>query len=167
MTRPDNPGARELAWRAGENRTLWDYYAFALGQNRFHQVMDENYWRTLTTVFLKDANFVETARLMKETSALTRASTSRRKESTRIRGRRGPEPVAHSRRRRDATAIVVLVVAGIFPCRRCWRLVALGPFFACLPSALAVLIKFAAMGWLGIPLGVATSMFAAMTLGIG
>ena len=36
-----------------------------------------------------------------------------------------------------------------------------------LPSALAVLIKFAVMGWLGIPLGVATSMFAAMTLGIG
>jgi hypothetical protein len=30
-----------------------------------------------------------------------------------------------------------------------------------------VLIKFAVMGWAGIPLGVATSMFAAMTLGIG
>ena len=36
-----------------------------------------------------------------------------------------------------------------------------------LPSALAVLIKFAVMGWAGIPLGVATSMFAAMTLGLG
>ena len=35
------------------------------------------------------------------------------------------------------------------------------------PSFFAVLIKFAAMGWLGIPLGVATSMFAGMTLGIG
>jgi predicted RND superfamily exporter protein len=30
-----------------------------------------------------------------------------------------------------------------------------------------VLIKLALMGWCGIPLGVATSMFAAMTLGIG
>jgi hypothetical protein len=39
--------------------------------------------------------------------------------------------------------------------------------YCVLPSALAVLIKFAVMGWLGIPLGVATSMFAAMTLGIG
>ena len=29
------------------------------------------------------------------------------------------------------------------------------------------MIKFAVMGWAGIPLGVATSMFAAMTLGIG
>jgi predicted RND superfamily exporter protein len=36
-----------------------------------------------------------------------------------------------------------------------------------LPSLLAVVVKFAVMGWLDIPLGVATSMFAAMTLGIG
>jgi len=39
--------------------------------------------------------------------------------------------------------------------------------YCLLPSALAVLIKLAVMGWCGIPLGVATSMFAAMTLGIG
>jgi hypothetical protein len=36
-----------------------------------------------------------------------------------------------------------------------------------IPSALAVLVNFALMGWLGIPLGVATSMFAGMTLGMG
>ena len=36
-----------------------------------------------------------------------------------------------------------------------------------MPSLIAVLIKFAVMGWADIPLGVATSMFAAMTLGIG
>ncbi len=35
------------------------------------------------------------------------------------------------------------------------------------PAAFAVLLDFAAMGWLGIPLGVATSMFAGMTLGVG
>src|SRR6185369_919163 len=39
--------------------------------------------------------------------------------------------------------------------------------YAVIPCALSVLINFAAMGWLGIPLGVATSMFAAMTLVIG
>ena len=36
-----------------------------------------------------------------------------------------------------------------------------------IPCARSVLINFAVMGWLNIPLGVATSMFAAMTLGIG
>jgi predicted RND superfamily exporter protein len=35
------------------------------------------------------------------------------------------------------------------------------------PATFAVLLNFAAMGWLGIPLGVATSMFAGMTLGVG
>jgi hypothetical protein len=39
--------------------------------------------------------------------------------------------------------------------------------YCLLPSLIAILIKFAVMGLLGIPLGVATSMFAAMTLGIG
>jgi predicted RND superfamily exporter protein len=39
--------------------------------------------------------------------------------------------------------------------------------FCLLPSLLAVVVKFAVMGWADIPLGVATSMFAAMTLGIG
>jgi predicted RND superfamily exporter protein len=33
--------------------------------------------------------------------------------------------------------------------------------------ALAVLLVFGTMGWAGIPLGVATSMFAGMTLGLG
>jgi len=36
-----------------------------------------------------------------------------------------------------------------------------------LPCALAVLVNFAIMGWVGMPLGVATSMFSGMTLGIG
>ena len=39
--------------------------------------------------------------------------------------------------------------------------------FCVLPCVLAVLFNFAVMGWAGIPLGVATSMFAAMTLGTG
>ena len=39
---------------------------------------------------------------------------------------------------------------------------------ACIaPSAVAVAWTFGVMGWLGIPLGVATSMFCAVTLGIG
>src|SRR5262249_46654188 len=36
-----------------------------------------------------------------------------------------------------------------------------------IPCALAIPLNFAMMGWLAIPLGVATSMFSAMTLGIG
>src|SRR5262249_28097867 len=38
---------------------------------------------------------------------------------------------------------------------------------AVLPVSVAVLWKFGAMGWLGIPLGVATSTFSAIALGMG
>ena len=36
-----------------------------------------------------------------------------------------------------------------------------------LPAGLAVLMNFAVMGFTGMPLGVATSMFSGMTIGIG
>ena len=39
--------------------------------------------------------------------------------------------------------------------------------YSVLPCAFAVLVNFAVMGWSSTPLGVATSMFAGMTLGIG
>ena len=39
--------------------------------------------------------------------------------------------------------------------------------YSIVPCTFAVLVNFAVMGWCHIPLGVATSMFAGMTLGIG
>src|SRR6185436_9757579 len=54
----------------------------------------------------------------------------------------------------------VLIVALLF------RSVRAG--LACIaPTAVAVAWTFGIMGWLGIPIGVATSMFCAVTLGIG
>jgi predicted RND superfamily exporter protein len=167
MTHPDSADARELTWRTGENRTLWDYYAFALGRNRFRQVMDENYWRSLTTVFLKDANFVKTAQLMRE----VRAYESEHLAPHGIKlGFAGDVALSQSLIRGIVTTQLQSLgwsLAGIFLVTALlggsWR----WGVFCVLPSALAVLIKFAVMGWLEIPLGVATSMFAAMTLGIG
>ena len=57
--------------------------------------------------------------------------------------------------------IGIYLVTALFG--RSWR----WGVFCVLPSTLAVLVNFAVMGWFGIPLGVATSMFAGMTLGIG
>ena len=46
------------------------------------------------------------------------------------------------------------------------RSVAIG-LLTLLPASLASLWVFGGMGWLGVPLGVATSMYCAITLGIG
>src|SRR5439155_18023651 len=64
MARPTDPRARVLPPEPVEIKLMWDYYGLALGQQRLHQIVDTNYWRSLTTVFLKDANFRDTARLM-------------------------------------------------------------------------------------------------------
>jgi predicted RND superfamily exporter protein len=167
MARPDDPGARVLPDDAAEIELLWDYYGLALGPQRMRQIVDTNYWQSLTTVFLKDANFVDTARLMNDIRDYERKNLA--PKGIRL-GFAGDVAVSQSLIR----GIVSTQLQSLF-----WSLLgifavtaALGGswrwgLYCLLPSLLAVLIKFAVMGWTGIPLGVATSMFAAMTLGIG
>ena len=167
MTQPLSPTARELTPLAGRNRVLWDYYKFALGQSRFHQIMDDTYSRSLTTVFLRDANYVDTARLMANVRTYERERLA---------------PIGIKLGFAGDVAVSQSLIHGVVTTQLqslCWSLagifavtVALGGswrwgLYCVLPSLIAILVKFAAMGLLGIPLGVATSMFAAMTLGIG
>jgi predicted RND superfamily exporter protein len=167
MVRSSDPDARHFPEDAGEIKLLWDYYRLARGAHRLRQVVDTNFWESLTTVFLKDANFVDTAKLMSD-----------------VRGYEAEHLTAQGIKLGFAgdVALSQSLIHGIVTTQLqslIWSLVGIyvvttvlggtlrWGFFCVLPSALAVLIKFAVMGWLGVPLGVATSMFAAMTLGIG
>jgi predicted RND superfamily exporter protein len=166
MVRPSDPKARVLSDDAGEIKLLWDYYALALGPERLHQLVDTNYWQSLTTVFLKDANFIGTARLMREIRDYERKHLAPAGIKISFAG-----DVAVSQsliRGIVSTQLQSLIwsLAGIFLVAAVFGGMRWG-FYCLLPSFLAVVIKFAVMGWAGIPLGVATSMFAAMTLGIG
>ena len=167
MLRPNDPGAKVLPGSADECRLLWDYYRVARGPHQLHQVVDANYARSLTTIFLKDANFVDTARLM----AAIRSYEHENLAPLGIHvGFAGDVAVSQSL----IHGIVTTQMQSLF-----WSLLGiylvtamLGQswrwgLYCVLPSALAVVMKFTVMGWSGIPLGVATSMFAAMTLGIG
>jgi predicted RND superfamily exporter protein len=167
MIRPNDPAARVLPDAAVEINMLWDYYAIALGPERLRQLVDSNYSQSLTTVFLKDANFVGTARLMRDLRAYEREQLAPKGIKLVFAG-----DVAVSQsliRGIVSTQLQSLIwsLAGIFLVTsffgNSWR----WGFYCLLPSLLAVVIKFAVMGWADIPLGVATSMFAAMTLGIG
>ena len=129
--------------------------------------MDTNYWRSLTTVFLKDANFVDTARLMSDIRAYERDHLA--PKGIKI-GFAGDVALSQSL----IKSIVTTQLQSLF-----WSVLGIylltaflggslrWGVYCVLPSLLAVVIKFALMGWFRIPLGVATSMFAAMTLGIG
>jgi predicted RND superfamily exporter protein len=167
MVRPNDPNARVLPDDAGEIKMLWDYYAMALGPERMHQIVDSNYWQSLTTVFLKDANFVGTARLMRDLRDYEREHLAPKGIKLVF---AGDVAVSQSLIRGIVTTqlqSLIWSLLGIFAVAAAlggsWR----WGFYCLLPSLLAVVIKFAVMGWADIPLGVATSMFAAMTLGIG
>ena len=167
MLRPDDPRARVFSNDAGEIKALWDYYALALGRERMRQIVDSNYCQSLTTVFLKGANFVGTARLMAAIRDYERQQLKTKGIKLVFAG-----DVAVSQSLIGgivSTQLQSLIwsLLGIFAVTAIlggsWR----WGIYCLLPSLLAVLVKFAVMGWADIPLGVATSMFAAMTLGIG
>lgn len=167
MVRPDEAGSRIVPQNPGEIKLMWDYYRIVRGPEQLRHVVDTNYARALITVFLKEANFVDTAKLMADIRTYE-------KEHLRPLGIRlgfaGDVAVSQSLIR----GIVTTQMQSLF-----WSLVGIYAVtallgrslrwgvYCVLPSALAVLINFAVMGWLNIPLGVATSMFAGMTLGIG
>jgi hypothetical protein len=167
MVRPNDPEARRLPDTAGEIKLMWDYYGLARGPHRLRQVVDTNYWTSLTTVFLKDANFIDTARLMHTLRDYERERLTPR--GIRL-GFAGDVAVSQSliggivatqMHSLVWSLVGIFVVTAVLGGSLRWGA------YCLLPSLLAVLVKFALMGWLGIPLGVATSMFAAMTLGIG
>ena len=167
MARPSDPGARRMPADTTETKLLWDYYGLARGPARQRQVVDSNYWESLTTVFLKNANFRDTANLMADIRDYERKHLSA--QGIKL-GFAGDVAVSQSL----ISDIVTTQLRSLF-----WSLAGIYAVTALLgrslrwgvycvvPSALAVGINFAVMGWFNIPLGVATSMFAGMTLGIG
>ncbi|MGO8679531.1 MAG: efflux RND transporter permease subunit [Limisphaerales bacterium] len=167
IDRPNDPSSRRLPDDADRIKTLWNFYGMTRGERRLREVVDTNYWRSLTTVFLKDANFVGTARLMGDIRKYEREQLAPKGIKLVFAG-----DVAVSQsliRGIVSTQLQSLIwsLLGIFAVATALGGSVRWGLYCLLPSLLAVVIKFAVMGWADIPLGVATSMFAAMTLGIG
>jgi predicted RND superfamily exporter protein len=167
LTQPDDPSSRRLPESPEAARILWHNAGQVLGPERLHRIVDSDHAHGLVTVFLRGSNFVDTARLMADLRAWERRSLA--PSGVRL-GFAGDVAVSQSLIGAVVTTQVeslALSLLGIFAVTawlaRSWRRGGL----CVVPAAFAVLLDFAAMGWLGIPLGVATSMFAGMTLGVG
>ncbi len=157
-TIPDNPERTE--W-------LWSQYGRIRGELRLRQLVSADYSRTLVSVFLKNANFVDTAGLMDAVRDYAQDHLAPHGLTISFAG-----DVAVSQALIDSivttqveslilSQIGVLVITALLHRSLVWGLMCL------LPCALAVLVNFAVMGLVGMPLGVATSMFSAMVIGIG
>jgi predicted RND superfamily exporter protein len=155
---PDNPASIE--W-------LWAQYGRTRGEKRLRQVLDADYTRALVTVFLEDANFVATARLLDKIRDYEQEHLADQGMSLSFAGDVAVSQtlinaiVSTQVRSLIGSLIGILAVTTLLGRSLRWGILSV------FPCALAVLVNFAVMGMAGIPLGVATSMFTGMTLGIG
>lgn len=142
-------------------------FDLARGEQRRREVISDDLAHGVVTVFLKEANFQDTAALM---DALRSAAEhhlapwgGRLDFAGDVAVSQSMIPaIVHTQVRSLLLALVGSLAAVTLVHRSLGR-----GSLAVLPATLVVLWTFGAMGWGGMPLGVATSLFCAITLGIG
>jgi predicted RND superfamily exporter protein len=160
-------GSRAISRDPDRVRWLWRSFGRLVGEARLREIVDPGLNRGLVTIFLKDANYADTEQLM----AALRGFERERLAPERIRfdfagdvavSQALIEAIVRSQVGSLLASLlgIALVSAVIFRSLR-WGMICM------VPAALAVAATFAALGLTGTPLGVATSMFASMVLGIG
>ena len=167
LTQPEAPGSRRLPESPEAASILWHNAGQALGPEKLRRIVDAGHTRGLVTVFLRGSNFADTRRLMAGLRAWERRHLA--PAGARL-GFAGDVAVSQTLIGAVVTTQVqslALSLLGIFAVTAWLARSGRRGALCVVPAAFAVLLNFAAMGWLGIPLGVATSMFAGMTLGVG
>lgn len=162
-----NPERMSIPGRPAAVATLIHWFDEVRGERRRREVIDDARRRGVITLFLKDPDYRQVAALMATVRRYARA----RLEPLGVRiGFAGDVAVSQA-------MIPAIVRTQVFslPLAQlgAWLVVTLlyrswkvGLLIA-LPSSVAVAWMLGAMGWTGIPLGVATSMFCSITLGVG
>jgi uncharacterized protein len=138
----------------------------ARGQARRREVVDDGMESTIVTVFLRGANYRGTARLMQEIRLWERRHLAPLGGRIQLAGDVAVSQamipaIVHTQVRSLLLAPAGMLLAIAF----LYRSAATG-LLAVLPACTAVLWVFGGMGWAGVPLGVATSMFCAISIGV-
>jgi hypothetical protein len=162
-----NPKRMSIPDRPDQIASLIQSFDEVRGESRRREVIDDARRRGVITLFLKDPDYRQVAGLM----AAARRYARERLEPLGVRiGFAGDVAVSQAmipaivRTQVFSLPLALLgswlVVTLLY---RSWRM---GLLIA-LPSSAAAAWMLGAMGWTGIPLGVATSMFCSITLGVG
>lgn len=158
--------ARRLATRDGIGSAL-NTYALGRGVARLAQVWNAERTRTLVTVLVRDASFVSVGELDRR----IREFEQREFAPLGLRIDFGGDLALSQAMidgivRTQVGSLLASVLGNALVIALALVSLRLG-LLAALPCALAVAGNFALMGWADVPLGVATAMFSAMTIGVG
>lgn len=137
------------------------------GDARRIELVDEGFRRTVVTVLLKGANFQKTAKVIEEIRRLERAELAPVKARVELAGDLAiSQAMIPGIVRTQTGSLLGALAANVLILSLLCRSLRLG--LACAaPTTIAVAWTFGLVGWIGLPLGVATSIFCAVTLGIG
>jgi uncharacterized protein len=145
----------------------WERFDMGRGQQRRREVVDDAKRRGVVTIFLKDANYRDTAALMERVRAYAARHLAPLGAKLDFAG-----DVAVSQAMIPAivdtqvTSVLLALVTSLGAVWIATRSLSTS-LLTVVPVSVAVLWVFGGMGWAGIPLGVATSMFCSISLGIG
>jgi len=139
----------------------------ARGIHRRRAFMSDDSRRTLISIYLKDANYQETAILMAAIDEYVKVHLSpldiQLKFSGDVAVSQSMIPaIVHT----QVTSLLLAFINAFLICAIFYRSIWNG-LLATLPAMMGVLWVFGIMGWVGMPLGIATSMFCCITLGVG
>jgi predicted RND superfamily exporter protein len=161
------PGTRVIPKDPKRIDRLLLFFDRIRGERRRLETIDADLERVLITIFLKAANYREVARLMSALRGYEREHLAPLGVRLDFAGDVAVSQAMIPAIVSSQIASLLLALAGSFGA--VWALYRSFAVAVCasLPPAFAALWIFGTMGWAGVPLGVATSMFSAITLGIG
>jgi predicted RND superfamily exporter protein len=158
---------REIRERPEWNAVLYAYADRVMGVAERREIVADGFAQGIVQVFLRQANYRDTAALLDRARRFERARLAPLGGSLEFAGDIAVSQamipaIVDGQFSSFAGALLGSALTVAFGLRRPGAGLA-----SILPALGAILWTFGLMGWLGIPLGVATSMFCAITLGIG
>lgn len=161
------PDARTIPDRPEVVDRLLLFYDRVRSPQRRREVIHDDLRQTVVTIFLKSANYRDAEALMQSLRSYERRHLAPR--GVRL-GFAGDVAVSQAMIpaivRTQVVSLLLALVGCLVAVCVLYRSLPIG-LLTILPASLSGLWMFGLMGWTGIPLGVATSMFCAIALGVG
>ncbi|MCP3964666.1 MAG: MMPL family transporter [bacterium] len=137
------------------------------GETRRRELVDDAFRSTVVTVLLEGADYLKTAELIDAVRRHERQYLAPGHARVALAGDLAVSQAMIPAIVRTQVGSLLLAFTGCgLIASLLFRSLRIG-FLAVAPSAVGLVCTLGVLGWLGIPLGVATSMFCAVTLGIG